>query len=359
MEQQSAPNRLSRQELDRLLGSQDSEDVHQLLEEWRSVVRGEDLLDALAGALNTSFDVAPRTREDILMRASQILEVVRSVPPAGRSVSVGVVGSDRGTKTQRLRGRIFTTRPLRSYVSYVAASAIVVGALGLVLSGRITLHTIAGEGSVSRPVSTYATTNGQRANITLLDGTTVILNVASRLDVPAGFAAGDRTVHLAGEALFTVNHHHGTPFTVVAGQTTTSVLGTTFSVRRYATDSMVTVAVRDGKVAVGATVLTAWQSVEVSPSHVSPIRALSPSAFGFATGTLSLPQMSLRAAISALDRWYDADIRLGNPVLATQSIKGDFDTGSLGDLAQILAVAFDVRVVRHGRVLTLYPRTQR
>jgi ferric-dicitrate binding protein FerR (iron transport regulator) len=110
------------------------------------------------------------------------------------------------------------------------------------------------------PVATYATANGERGAVTLTDGSTVILNAASRLDVPANYSSGNRTVRLIGEGLFTVSSHAGHPFTVISGLTKTRVLGTSFVVRHYGTDTTVMVAVRTGKVSVGTTVVTAGGS---------------------------------------------------------------------------------------------------
>ena len=183
-----------------------------------------------------------------------------------------------------------------------------------------------------------------------------MLNVASRLEVPADYIAGDYTVHLTGEALFTVSHHEGAPFTVVAGKTAARVLGTSFTVRHYLTDTTAIVAVNEGKVAVGATIVTARRLVEVGPTGVLLRRPADPSLFSFTTGVLTIEDMPLSSAIVELSRWYDADIRLGAPALVTQRIRGQFAAGSLADLTSILELTFDVRVVRDGRVLTLYPK---
>ena len=43
-------------------------------------------------------------------------------------------------------------------------------------------------------VSMYVTDQGERANIVLPDGNTVALNVASRLEVPADYLAGDHAL---------------------------------------------------------------------------------------------------------------------------------------------------------------------
>lgn len=208
----------------------------------------------------------------------------------------------------------------------------------------------------NQAVTAYVTGKGERADITLPDGSTVVLNVASRLEVPADYLTGDRTLRLHGEALFTVQHHSDTPLTIVSEGATTRVLGTSFIVRQYATDTVTTVAVRDGRVAVGPAVVAANQLVEVRRGTIVAHGAATPAHFSFATGTLTLDGLRLPEAIAELDRWYDADIRVGDPALASQGIGGKFAAGSLADLAGNLELALNVRVVREGRVLTLYPR---
>jgi transmembrane sensor len=214
---------------------------------------------------------------------------------------------------------------------------------------------------LSAHTSTYATARGQRATITLPDGSTVLLNVASRLQVPADYAAGHRTMQLTGEALFTVAHHSGGAFTVVAGPSTTHVLGTSFVVRHYASDTAAVVAVRDGKVAVGATtrhsaVVTASEQIAVGSRGLGPVRPADVAVSSFVNGVLTLTGVSLPDAIPELNRWYDADIRLGDPQLATKGVTSEFAAGSLADLTELLEGIFNVRVVRVGRVLTLYAR---
>jgi ferric-dicitrate binding protein FerR (iron transport regulator) len=205
-------------------------------------------------------------------------------------------------------------------------------------------------------MSIYTTGNGQRAKVTLPDGSTAFLNVASRLQVPADYGMGNHVVHLDGEAFFTVVHHDKHPLTVVAGSARALVLGTQFVVRHYHTDSLATVAVREGKVGVQKVVLSAAQQVAVNRAGVTTaVRPVDPAQFGFTRGVLRFNGTALRDAIPALNRWYDADIRLGDPALAEQRVIGGFTSGSRGNLAELLQLAFNVRVVRHGRVLTLYP----
>lgn len=205
-------------------------------------------------------------------------------------------------------------------------------------------------------MTAYTTGNGERATITLPDGGTVVLNVASQLRVPSNYMLGNRRVELSGEGLFTVPHQDGTPLSVTAGGTTVRVLGTSFVVRRYSTDTAAMVAVQTGKVAVGGTVVTSAEVVYAPRRGAQLLYRADPSLFSFATGTLTITRALLPEAIQELDRWYDADIRLGDTALATQRMTGVFRTGSLGDLAESLEFTYNVRVVRVGRVITLYPK---
>jgi ferric-dicitrate binding protein FerR (iron transport regulator) len=202
----------------------------------------------------------------------------------------------------------------------------------------------------------YVTGNGERAKVELPDGTHVVLNVASRLEVPANFGKQQRSLRLVGQAYFQVAHTDGTPFIVQAGRTETKVLGTAFSVRAYQ-PSNVQVAVREGKVAVDNAVLGAADIASIvsnSPVVIARHQNLD-AAQGFVAGHLVLQQTQLRNVIPDLDRWYDVDLRLSDPALGNLPIDLILMDGSVGDLVELLKNLYNLRVVREGRMLTLYP----
>jgi ferric-dicitrate binding protein FerR (iron transport regulator) len=208
----------------------------------------------------------------------------------------------------------------------------------------------------------YTTSNGERANVTLPGGGTVALSVGSRLLVPADYPNGNHTLRLEGEALFSVRHHDRVPLVVIAGAVRTQVLGTSFAVRHYSTDSLTTVAVQSGKVAVADTatrrsvVLDAGRQAALHPGGTVTVRNIASGRFSFANGILSIDSLPLRDAVIELSRWYDADIRLGDSSLAPRLVTGGFRAESLSDCATILEWTFGIRVVRNGRVLTLYSK---
>lgn len=74
---------------------------------------------------------------------------------------------------------------------------------------------------------------GQRAQLTLSDGTEVWLNAQSTLIYPTTFSSKDRRVKLVGEAFFKVTKNINKPFIVSSKDIELKVLGTAFNVYSY------------------------------------------------------------------------------------------------------------------------------
>jgi ferric-dicitrate binding protein FerR (iron transport regulator) len=103
-------------------------------------------------------------------------------------------------------------------------------------------------------------------------------------------------------------------------------------------------------------VLTAQEQVEVSHDGKTHVARADSTVFEFANGMLTLGWMPLQDAIVELDRWYDVNIVLADPNLATRQIKASFASGAASDLASILALMLHARVEHEGRTLTIYPQ---
>lgn len=245
---------------------------------------------------------------------------------------------------------IRTTATLRARATLALASIALIAIGWFAGSGYLT-------NQHSDSIFTYSTNPAERATINLPDGSQVVLNVASTLSVPANFGKKNRALELSGEAMFTVRHSDGVPFTVKTGSTITKVLGTTFVVRRYPTDSSSTVAVRDGRVAVDSAVVAANELVHVMPAGIVREKGIA-SHFAFVDGDMVIEPQPFRDAVADLARWYDADIRIDDDAiwLNDRIIQGTFSRGTPRDLASILSFMFDVDVVWHGQDLTIRSR---
>lgn len=74
---------------------------------------------------------------------------------------------------------------------------------------------------------------GQRAQITLADGTRVWLNAQSTLTYASNFGRKERNVELDGEAYFEVTKNKKLPFYVHTEMNKVRVVGTCFNVCAY------------------------------------------------------------------------------------------------------------------------------
>lgn len=91
---------------------------------------------------------------------------------------------------------------------------------------------------------------GERKEVTLTDGSVVMLNAGSQLLIAADFGEKDRKVSLSGEAYFKIAKDKTKPFLVQSGLLRTSVLGTSFNINAYPERDRIKVAVLTGRVMV-------------------------------------------------------------------------------------------------------------
>lgn len=119
------------------------------------------------------------------------------------------------SKTQRRR------KLLSGIIAGTISAAAVLG-IGIFIGDRMSMDT-----NQHILISADA---GQRANVILADGTTVVLNSGSSLEYPASFTSKQRKVKLDGEALFDVTSDKRHPFVVETSQYDVKVLGTRFDI---------------------------------------------------------------------------------------------------------------------------------
>ncbi|WP_445427692.1 FecR family protein [Alishewanella sp. HL-SH05] len=95
----------------------------------------------------------------------------------------------------------------------------------------------------------FETAVGEVSNILLADGSTLSLNTQSALTV--AFSAGQRLVTLSrGEVFFDVAKDANRPFIIDTGERQIKVIGTKFNVRKLPHETLLKIAVLEGKVAV-------------------------------------------------------------------------------------------------------------
>jgi ferric-dicitrate binding protein FerR (iron transport regulator) len=210
----------------------------------------------------------------------------------------------------------------------------------------------------------YTTARGERAVVTL-DGATVILGPESVLRISGSYGVRGRTVSLTGHGYFDVTPDGEHPFRVWAKGILTEDIGTRFDLRAYPRDLATRLVVAEGSVAMrtntGAlqtapVLLTRGMMATAGADGVVRVRsAVAADRYvAWSDGRLTFEDTPLPEAVAEIGRWYDLDIRLGDPRLASKTLTATFDDPPAAVLVALEA-ALSVRAIRVGRVVTLYP----
>jgi ferric-dicitrate binding protein FerR (iron transport regulator) len=107
------------------------------------------------------------------------------------------------------------------------------------------------EGSTAKEVlyNTITTPKGGQYQLVLADGTRVWLNAASSLRYPTSFTGSERRVEITGEAYFEVAKNAAMPFKIkVDGKGEVEVLGTHFNINAYRDEQAISTTLLEGSI---------------------------------------------------------------------------------------------------------------
>ena len=156
-----------------------------------------------------------------------------------------------------------------------------------------------------------ATRPGERAQVTLGDGTIVTLNADSRIEYPVTFQGRERRVKVDGEALFKVHPDQDRPFIVSTFATDIRVLGTTFNVLADAREHVFSTTLKEGKIQVTSLSDPADRHVMVPNEVVTLVdgklqknRLEDPAALCWVDGLVSLKADSFEALMNRFEKVY-------------------------------------------------------
>ncbi|MGN0213992.1 MAG: FecR family protein [Muribaculaceae bacterium] len=169
---------------------------------------------------------------------------------------------------------------------------------------------------------------GQRAHITLPDGSRVWVNAGSKITYASAFG-NERRVTLEGEAFFEVATDSVRPFIVKAGKMNVKALGTKFNVYNYASEPLV-VSLVEGKVKVYRDQILK-KSVVLNPGEraVEIDGDLLKEPFGddvlmWCDGIYSFQDQPLKDILRKLELYYDVNIVVNSQELLNKHFTGKF-----------------------------------
>lgn len=203
-------------------------------------------------------------------------------------------------------------------------------------------------------VTAYETPVGAQRTVALADGTTVLLNTASRIEV--AYSHRERDVRLVrGEAYFDVTHDAKRPFVVLSGARQVRDIGTAFAVRLAGRVLEVTVAK-------GVVELAVTPAAEASAQRLAVLNAGQSAAFdrklayvkhlssgelnrqlSWREGVLVYAGEPLAEVVSDISRYTKIQISLADPAIADLPVGGYFEVGKVRSVFDALENNFGIR----------------
>jgi transmembrane sensor len=210
----------------------------------------------------------------------------------------------------------------------------------------------------------YATAPGQRAEVSLRDGSHVLLSVDTRIRVPRDYGVRERAVELDGEAYFVVRHDASRPMVVRTQHGIAQDLGTEFGVRAYRREGDLQVTVRAGSVAMRG-LHDSRPALTLGPGERGVLDARGQASLtsdvpldrylSWTAGRLVFHDVPLSDVIPQLERWYDLDIELSDSSLGDERVTIVLTTESPDEALSAVARVLALRVVRAERSVRLLP----
>lgn len=261
---------------------------------------------------------------------------------SGQTPSDEILNAKRDVILNRINASSNTTAKVKrlSWQVIYKLAAILVVMLGLVYSiNHITSST---------SLITHTAAKGEKKEIRLNDGSTVVLNSNSSISVPQKFGSR-RKVILEGEAYFKVTRNPNQPFIVNTKDVTVKVLGTSFDINAYHKENT-RVSVLTGKVEVSSpngkkVVLTKNDQADYNQnsgfilSHEN-----SNDGIEWTNNIIVLRKTSLAQTAQILENWYDITIDFEDAEIENLTISGKFKEQNPENILQSIAILKDLEI---------------
>jgi len=177
---------------------------------------------------------------------------------------------------------------------------------------------------------------GSRGKLVLSDHTVVWLNAGSRLIYPSEFKGDEREVLLFGEAFFEVAKDKSKPFIVKTSDYRIKVLGTQFNVSAYLGDDVSQTVLTEGSIELNMNNEGLFgHGVVLRPNELfslnkglneTNIQKVDPAQYvSWKDGILKFENQDIGQVLKKIERYFDIQIRLKNPLDSSIIINGKLD----------------------------------
>ena len=241
--------------------------------------------------------------------------------------------------------------------------------------------------------TTVQTKLGSQSMVDLPDGSTVWINAGSKLTYNDSYNEEDREVSLIGEACFDVKTNAEKPFIVKVGDLSVKALGTTFNIKAYPEDQVITTTLVKGKVVIegtdvndekfsitmkpneNITYLTSMKSVKEQPEaiinptkHIKPEKAvelkipekviiadnIKPELYtSWKDESWIIEKQLLGNLIKDLERRYDVEILFGSDNISDYHFSGTIQRETIEQVMKILQRTIPLHYIINKSTVTI------
>lgn len=187
---------------------------------------------------------------------------------------------------------------------------------------------------------------------TLTDGSVVVLNRNSGLQIAGNFNKKERRMRLSGEAYFAVAPDQEKPFVIEVERLEVTVVGTEFNVDSRSQPGRVIVTVTSGKVQLSAgeqnVLLTANEQAVYETATGQITRSARPdqNATAYKNRVFTFEATPLRTVVQELSDVYGVDISLKNKALENCLLSTGYDNQELDLILDLIAETFTLTIER-------------
>ncbi len=260
--------------------------------------------------------------------------------------------------------KIFTARIKRNSQRKLFVNIAKYAAIALILITSTVLATLhLSDIVMDSTINTLYVPAGQRAQITLQDGTEVWLNAQSTLKYPSRFSKKNREVEIVGEAFFDVAKDKNRPFIVSSQDIKIDVLGTQFNVYSYPGAGYIQTELIEGSLRVYGTdnksediILKPNEQVVIRGNNMIISDISDPDHILWKNGIYSFNNERLIVILEKLQLYYDVKIIVEDPEIFNVRYTGKFrQRDGIDEILRILQKiqSFKIERDRENNIITL------
>lgn len=207
----------------------------------------------------------------------------------------------------------------------------------------------------------HHTLPGIKSNLTLSDGSNIILNSGSSIRYVKGFDKDKREVFLDGEAYFNVFKDPDRPFTVRKANVSITALGTSFNVKAYDNEDL-SISLISGQVGIDLVngrqqrvLLEKGQSLRIKPKAGTFIKGLfnEEEVAGWTKKMIVFNKTPVPEVIRVLENWYGITVQLENEPSPGLLLSGRFENETLQKVLEGLSYTIKLEFTINNEVVNI------